>query len=84
MKWIVEIAKNSVKIINDNQYSAIYEVKDGWFAGVDKVDDFFLVSLSKGSNETVKHKIHLCMLPANDSSVIWKNINDLYRSYDTK
>lgn len=74
MNWIVEIGKTNVHIVTDTNYKSSYEVKPGWQAGIDKMSEFIMVKLSCGDKT-----IYLAMLPVNDTSVIWRNIDDAYK-----
>lgn len=80
MNWIIEIYKNSVVVIGDNNYRSNYEVRTGWQANVDKVENIYIVSLKNTQN--ADNVIHLSMLPVENTTILWKNIEDVYRSFD--
>ena len=80
MHWIVEITRTSVKVFNtENRYETYHEIKPGWQAAVDKMDDIFLVNLK----DSAGHTIHLAMLPKQMTSVVLKNISDIYKQIES-
>lgn len=80
MNWIVNISKNAVTLINqNNEKVSAADIRPGWTATVDKIDEFVLVKLVNSENKA----IHLYMLPADCTSIIWTNIYDIYRQYET-
>ena len=78
MEWIVKISKNTVTLFENMNVFSTVEIRKGWTATVDKVDDYIMVKLVN----TEGKPIHLCMLPAGNVSIIWENINDAYRLYE--
>jgi hypothetical protein len=80
MKWIVEIGKFAVNIQNDCGYKRTYSVKQGWIASADKVDEFMIVKIMNAKDQ--KATIHLCMLPVDDVSLVWIDIDYIYKRFE--
>jgi len=81
MEWVIEIGKRSVTIsaFTDGQssYRYIVDVRDGWQATVDKMDELLLVKLYRGEKV-----IHVGMFPLHLTTVVWRDISDIYKSYE--
>ena len=81
MEWIIEITKKNIIISaftnGQSNYRYSFDVRDGWQATVDKMDELLLVKLYKGDKV-----IHVGMFPLHLATVIWRDISDIYKSYE--
>lgn len=79
MKWVVEIGKFAVNMQNDCGYNRTYQIKPGWMGSADKVDEFIIVKIVSVKDKDAA--IHLCMIPAADTSLLWVDIDEMYRKF---
>lgn len=81
MEWIIEISKKTILVSaytnGQSNYRYSVDIKDGWQATVDKMDELLLVKLFKGDKV-----IHIGMFPLHLAAVVWRDIGDIYKSYE--
>lgn len=79
MEWIIEITKKNIIISaftnGQSNYRYSVDVRDGWQATVDKMDELLLVKLYKEDKV-----IHVGMFPLHLATVIWRDISDIYKN----